>query len=33
MVLGDEGSGGTEDAGAVGNGVVVAGAGTKDAGI
>ena len=33
MVLGDESSGGTEDAGAMGNGAVVAGAGTNDAGI
>ena len=33
MVLGAEGSGGTEDAGAVGNGAVVAGVGTDDAGI
>ena len=32
VVLGAEGSGGTEDAGAVGNGVVVAGAETEDAG-
>ena len=32
VVLGAEGSGGVEDAGVVGNGVVVAGAGTKDAG-
>ena len=31
MVLGAEGSGGTEDAGVVGNGAVVAGAGTDDA--
>ena len=31
-VLGDEGSGGAEDVGVVGNGVVVAGAGTEDAG-
>ena len=33
MVLGAEGSEDTEDAGAVGNGAVVAGAGTDDAGI
>ena len=32
VVLGAEGSRGAEDAGAVGNGVVVAGAGTDDAG-
>ena len=32
VVLGAEGSGGTEEAGVVGNGVVVAGAGTEDAG-
>ena len=32
VVLGAEGSGGAEEAGAVGNGVVVAGAGTEDAG-
>ena len=31
MVLGAEGSGGTEDVGAVGNGAVEAGAGTNDA--
>ena len=30
MVLGAEGSGSIEDAGAVGNGAVVAGAGTED---
>ena len=33
MVLGAEGSRGIKDAGAVGNGAVVAGAGTDDAGI
>ena len=33
MVLGAEGFGGTKDAGALGNGAVVAGAGTDDAGI
>ena len=33
MVLGAEDYGGTEDVGAVGNGEVVARAGTKDAGI
>ena len=33
MVLGAEGSRGTKDAGAVGNGVVIAGAGTEDIGI
>ena len=32
MVLEAEGSGGAEDTGAVGNGAVVAGAGTEDAG-
>ena len=32
VVLGAEGFGGAEDAGAVGNGALVAGAGTKDAG-
>ena len=32
-VLWDEGSRGTEDAGAVGNGAVIAGAGAEDAGI
>ena len=32
VVLGAEGFGGAEDVGAVGNGVVVAGAGTEDAG-
>ena len=32
VVLGAGGSGGAEEAGAVGNGVVVAGAGTEDAG-
>ena len=32
MVLRAEGSGGVEEAGAVGSGVVVAGAGTEDAG-
>ena len=30
MVLGVEGSRGTEDAGAVGNGAVIAGGGTED---
>ena len=33
MVLRAEGSGGTEDTGAVGNGIAVVGAGTDDAGI
>ena len=33
MVLGAKGSGGTKDAGVVGNGVVVDGAGTEDVGI
>ena len=33
MVLGAKGSGGIEDVGAMGNGAVVAGAGTDDAGI
>ena len=33
MVLGAKDSRGTEDIGAVGNGVVIAGAGTEDAGI
>ena len=33
MVLGVEGSGGTKDAGAVGNGAMVDGVGTGDAGI
>ena len=33
VVLGAESSRGIEDAGAVGNGAVVAGAGTEDAGI
>ena len=32
VVLGAEGSEGAEDAGDIGNGVVVAGAGTEDAG-
>ena len=32
VVLGTEGSGGAEDAGAVGNGAVVAGVGIEDAG-
>ena len=32
VVMGTEGSGGVEDAGAVGNGVVVAGAGIEDVG-
>ena len=32
MVLGVEGSGGVEDVGVVGNGAVVAGVGTEDAG-
>ena len=32
VVLGAKGSGGAEEAGAVGNGAVVAGAGTEDAG-
>ena len=32
VVLGAEGFGGAEEAGAVGNGVVVAGAGTEEAG-
>ena len=33
MVRGAEGSRGTKDAGAVGNGAVIVGAGTEDAGI
>ena len=33
MVLGAEGSGGVEEAGVVGSGVVVVGVGTEDAGI
>ena len=31
VILGAKGSGGAEEAGALGNGVVVAGAGTEDA--